>query len=86
MQTLPAFLTALLTLLSVVVGASLQYVLSKSGERRKQLEALRSQAYVDYLRAVAQAKYAGADQSKRSEILAAAADAKARLCVYGERA
>lgn len=38
-QTLSTFLTALLPLLGVIVGASLQFYFSKSGERRKQLDA-----------------------------------------------
>lgn len=84
MQVLPIFLTTLLPLIGVIIGASLQYLFSRSGERRKQLEASRGQAYVDYLRSVAQiAQVARSDSKKRSELLAAAADAKTRICVYG---
>ncbi len=84
MQTVPEFLTALLPVLGVILGAGLQHLFSKSGERRKQLETLRSQAYVDYLRAVAEiAQLRKTDPKKRSEWLAAAADAKTRICVYG---
>lgn len=83
-NTTSIFRTALLPVIGVIVGASLQYFFSKSGEKRKQLEASRSQAYVDYLRSVAQiAKVGRSDSKKRSELLAAAADAKTRICVYG---
>ena len=84
MQGLPVFLTTLLPVIGVIIGVSLQYFFSKSGERRKQLEASRSEAYVDYLRSVAQiAKVARSDSKKRGEVLAAVADAKTRICVYG---
>ena len=84
MQGVPILLTTLLPVIGVIIGVSLQYFFSKSGERRKQLESSRSQAYVDYLRSVAQiAKVGGSDSKKRSELLAAAADAKTRICVYG---
>jgi len=84
MDNLSTALTALLPVLGVVIGASLQFFFSRFGERRKQLEILRSQAYVDYLRSVAQiAQIDRADHKKRVEFLAAAADAKTRICVYG---
>ncbi len=84
MQILPELRTALLAVISVIIGASLQYFFSKSGERRKQLEALRNQAYVDYLRSIAQITKVGRnDSKKRSDLLTAAADAKTRICVYG---
>ena len=74
----------LLPLIGVIIGASLQYLFSRSGERRKQLEASRGQASVDYLLSVAQIAQEGrSDSKKRSELLAAAADAKTRICVYG---
>src|SRR4051794_7300139 len=84
MEKLPALLTTLLPVLGVIIGASLQYFFSKSGEKRKQLEALKTQAYVDYLRSVAQvAQLERGASSKRAEALAASADAKTRICIYG---
>lgn len=78
------FLTTLLPMVGVIIGAGLQYFFSRSGERRKHLEALRSQAYVDYMRCVAQlAKVERGDIKKRAELLAEAADAKTRICMYG---
>lgn len=73
---------AVLSLLGVVVGVLLQYWTSRSAETRKQLQLLRSQSYVDYLRAVTKAAHAvSADAGRLAR--AEAADAKARMCVYG---
>jgi hypothetical protein len=84
MEKLPTLLTLLLPIMGIIIGASLQYFFSKSGERRKQLETLKTQAYVDYLRSAAQIGHLGrSDSNKRIEILAALADAKARICIYG---
>jgi hypothetical protein len=74
--------TAILPLIGVAIGALLQHWLSRNAEARKQLELLRSQAYVDYLRAVAKAAHASSSDAQRSA-LADAADAKARIAVYG---
>jgi len=74
--------TAILPLLGVVIGATLQYWLSRSAESRKQLQLLQSQSYVDYLRAVTKAAYASSSDATRSA-MAEAMDAKARLAVYG---
>src|SRR6266404_2056543 len=74
--------TAVLPLLGVVIGATMQYWLSRSAESRKQLQLLQSQSYVDYLRAVTKAAHAGSHDAVMSAN-AEAADAKARLAVYG---
>ena len=71
-----------LPLLGVVVGATLQYWASRAAEARKRLQLLRSQSYVDYLRAVTKAAHAtSADAGRLAR--AEAADAKARMSVYG---
>jgi len=74
--------TALLPLIGVVVGATMQYWLSRAAESRKQLQLLQTQSYVDYLKAVTKAAHANSPDSLRSA-QADAADAKARLAVYG---
>lgn len=74
--------TAVLPLLGVVIGAILQHWFSRTTETRKQLELLRNQAYVEYLRAIAKAAHRNTPDSARSA-LADAADAKARIAVYG---
>jgi hypothetical protein len=73
---------ALFPLLGVVVGATLQYWTSRAAESRKQLQLLRSQSYVDYLRAVTKAAHAISHDAGRAAN-AEAADAKARMAVYG---
>ncbi len=78
-------LTAALPLFGVGVGAILQYLFTRSAEVRKQAYSLRQQAYVDYLRALAQAGHAsGSEDLGKARLLAA--DAKTRIVVYGDRA
>lgn len=78
---------ALLPVLGVVLGASLQYFFSKSAESRKYLATLKTQAYIDYLRCVAESAHVGRDNPKvRKEIFAKAADAKTRISIYGSSA
>jgi hypothetical protein len=73
---------AVLPLLGVVIGAALQYWTSRAAEARKQLQLLRSQSYVDYLRAVTKAAHATSAENGRLA-RTEAADAKARMSVYG---
>jgi|SRR5580700_2758117 coenzyme F420-reducing hydrogenase beta subunit len=73
---------AILPLLGVVIGAAIQYWTSRAAESRKQLQLLRSQSYVDYLRAVTKSAHASSPDSGRLA-RAEAADAKARMAVYG---
>ena len=66
------------------MGASLQYFFSRSAEAQKQFRVLRSEAYTDYLRAVAKLAHTGGkDRAKQTAGLAEAADAKARISIYG---
>ena len=74
--------SAIFSLLGVVIGATIPYWTSRAAESRKQLQLLRSQCYVDYLRAVTKAAYASSNESAR-QALTEAADAKARIAVYG---
>lgn len=73
---------AILPLVGVVLGATLQFWLSRTADREKNADALRSQAYADYLRAVAVAGHLRSDQDLRDAHLDAA-DAKARIAIYG---
>lgn len=76
-------LVSLLPLIGAAVGITLQYFFSRSTEAKKQLLALRNQAYVDYLRAVAQSAHALVpDDAVKARLLAA--DAKSRIVVYGD--
>jgi hypothetical protein len=73
---------ALLTLAGVVVSVILQFWFNCEGERRKCLDVLRAQSYVDYLHSVATAAHANApgEQQIACETVA---DAKARIAGYG---
>src|SRR5437867_3448794 len=73
---------AILPLLGVVLGAALQFWLSRASEEKKRIETLRAQAYADYLRAVALSAHLRSDEDLRDAHLNAA-DAKARIAVYG---
>jgi hypothetical protein len=74
--------TALLSLFGVALGAGLQFASSRVAERAKHGEELQAQAYADYLRAVAAAGHLRSDEDLR-DARRAAADAKARIAVYG---
>jgi hypothetical protein len=74
--------SGVLPLFGLVIGATMQYWLARSAESRKQLQLLQSQCYVDYLRAVTKAAHAKSQDAVRLAN-AEAADAKARLAVYG---
>jgi hypothetical protein len=76
--------SAILPLLGVVVGAVLQHWLSRTAESRKPLSLLRSGAYVDYLRSVAQLAHSSTSEG-RTAARTAAADAKARIAIYGTK-
>lgn len=77
---------ALLPLAGVIVGAGLQHYFSRSAERLKQVDILRTQAYVDYLRVVAKfAQLAKSSPVERVSLFGEAADAKTRICIYGSR-
>ena len=69
---------AIFSLVGVVVGAVLQFWLSRTAQREKHAANLRSQAYADYLRAVAAAAHLRSDEDLR-DAHREAADAKARL-------
>jgi hypothetical protein len=72
-------LTTIAPLLGALVAAALGYIFGRLLETRKQLTLQKGQAYADYLKALAMA----ANQSSSKDILALAADAKTRVCIYG---
>jgi hypothetical protein len=80
-------LAPVLSLFGVIVGASLQYFYNRSAENRKHITALRTAAYVDYLQAVALlGRNRPATSEKFNDAQALAANAKARICIYGSDA
>lgn len=82
MEELSKIVIAALPILGVVLGASVQHYFSRSSEAKKQIAALRSAAYVDYLRAVSMLAR-GRGGAEINTILASAADAKSRIVIYG---
>jgi hypothetical protein len=77
-----AWAIAILPLVGVLLGAGLQFWLSRAAAREQHSATLRSQAYADYLRAVAAAGHLRSDEDLR-DALRDAADAKARIAIYG---
>lgn len=73
---------AILPLVGVALGATLQSWLSRAAARELHAESLRSQACSDYLRAVAAAGHLRTDEDLR-DAHRNAADAKSRIAVYG---
>lgn len=77
-----SWMSALLPMVGIIVGAVLQFWLSRTAEKGKHVDALRAEAYADYLRAVAASAHLTSDQDL-VEALRLAADAKTRIVVYG---
>jgi hypothetical protein len=81
--TIDGWAIAVLPLVGVVLGAMLQFWLSRVAEREKHTDALQTQAYADYLRAVAAAAHWRSNEELR-DAHRDNADAKARIAVYGD--
>ncbi len=79
------YLTALISVLGVVIGASLQFWFSRTTTNWSRLQDRRVQAYVDFLKAVSGIAQAQRFKDKKTELEFAAlvADARARIAVYG---
>jgi hypothetical protein len=77
-----SWINSFLPMLGIVVGAVLQFLLSHSAEKDKRLDALRTEAYADYLRAVAASAHLTSDKDL-VDALRSAADAKTRIVIYG---
>lgn len=82
LEEMDTWAIAILPLAGVVLGAILQFSLSRAATREQHLATLRCQAYADYLRAVAAAGHLRSDEDLR-DAHRDAADAKARIAVYG---
>ena len=81
-----AAITALLSILGVVVGAFVQNLLAKQNNQQKQLLEARNEAYIDFLESVSLVVAAQRMGKKEQELeqLAKLAHAKARICIFGE--
>lgn len=77
-------LVLVLPVITLIVGALLNHFLSRASDTRRELSALKIQAYVDYLRCVAEAAHIKRnDIVATSQLNARAADAKSRIAIYG---
>ncbi len=79
-------ITALLSILGVVVGAFLQNYLARQNNEAKQLLESRNQAYIDFFEAVSlvvSAQRLG-NGEQELEQLARLTHAKTRICIFGE--
>ena len=74
--------TALLPVAGIVIGALLQFLFGRVSERDKHVSTLRAGAYADYLSAVALSAHLRSDDDFVAA-LRSAAEAKARITVYG---
>jgi hypothetical protein len=68
-------MSTLLTLLGIAVGAILTYIFTRSHEQEKHYRLLKTGAYADYLRCVAEAAHLSL-RSDEADLFARAADAK----------
>jgi hypothetical protein len=77
--------SAILPFLGVIVGAALQYFFTRHLDNQKHHRDLKTKAYTDYLKCVSELASIGgeAKPQERRELLANAADAKTRICLYG---
>jgi hypothetical protein len=75
-------LIAVFSILGIALGATLQYVFSRFLEDRKHKRLLQTQAYVDFLRSVAEATHLDSTISE-AQVHAKIADARARIALYG---
>ena len=81
-----AMSTALFSFLGVIVGATLQYFLSRHLDDQRHRRELRTKAYTDYLRCVCEHANQLASQRQSTEgreLGTRTADAKCRVCLYG---
>lgn len=73
---------AIFSVLGIVVGATLQYLFTRFLEERKHKRLLQTEAYVDFLRSVADGAHLHAGVNE-AEVHARIADARARIALYG---
>jgi predicted ATP-grasp superfamily ATP-dependent carboligase len=87
MNIIATIVAAVVGMLGVMVGATLQYLYGKRAETSKQLQTLKNQAYVDFVKSVAGMASAQRfkNKEKEFEVSILLADARARIAVYGSK-
>jgi len=78
-----ALYSSLLTLVGLIVGATLQYRFNRAIEVRRQVIMARTECYVDYIRCVSQHAFQAKDPVKAAKWNAQVLNARARICIYG---
>jgi hypothetical protein len=75
-----------LPLIGVIIGVLLQFIFSKKSEFKKQQNLLKISAYTDLIKGLAGMAIfrKNKDSSKELEYKMLVADAKSRICVYGD--
>jgi hypothetical protein len=78
-------LVTLMSLVGVIIGASLQYVFTRILDERRHHRDLRTQAFVDYIQCISEIRhrFIQPQAPKERELLARLTEAKARICLYG---
>lgn len=76
----------IIPVICVIIGALLQFFLSKKSDERKQQNLLKVTAYTDFIKGLAGLAifHKQRDTSKEMEYRMLVADAKSRICVYGD--
>lgn len=76
---------AYLSFLGVLAGAILQFFFAGFLEQRKHLRDLKAQAYLDYLKSIAETTITSSRpaSSEHKNSLASVVSAKAKICLYG---
>ncbi len=77
------FIAGLVGVLGILIGALLQFWLTRRIEREAKYMELRLSAYVDYINSIARMAFVNA--SERAKALDQLAAAKTRICVFGDK-
>ena len=80
-------IAAFVGFVGLIVGGYAQYFYGRRAEVTKQLQSLKNQAYVDFVKSVAGVAIAQKAQNKEKELEFSIllADAKSRIAVYGDK-
>jgi hypothetical protein len=79
-------ITTVLPVVSLIIGALLQYFFTRHHENQRYLRELRTQAYLDFLKGVADLAHLNDPHgSQERDAYAKVADSKTRICLYGSR-
>jgi hypothetical protein len=79
-------LTPLFAIIGIIIGATIQSYYARKVENKKQVLYSKTNAYVDYLECMSQSAYLDRNnEDELTQLLARAANAKTRICVYGSK-